>query len=233
MQITELFYSIDGEGTRTGLPVIFIRSFGCNMLCSYCDSHYAVLPSCTKTEIKEMSACEILDTIKQWPCKRVTLTGGEPLLQRDCYTLIKMLLEEQYEVNVETNGSINPYQVNPFNKEIMSYPYLYSDKLFFTFDYKCPSSGQEKKMDTTVLVDMEKRDVLKFVVGSTEDLYRAEQVIAEYRPNGQVYISPVFGKIEPKEIVEFIKDSEILRNADARMQLQLHKFIWPANMIGV
>ena len=120
MQITELFYSIDGEGTRTGLPVIFIRSFGCNMLCSYCDSHYAVLPSCTKTEIKEMSACEILDTIKQWPCKRVTLTGDQPLLQKDCYTLIKMLLEEQYEVNVETNGSINPYQVNPFNKEIMS-----------------------------------------------------------------------------------------------------------------
>ena len=88
-------------------------------------------------------------------------------------------------------------------------------------------------MNTTVLVDMEKRDVLKFVVGSTEDLYRAEQVIAEYRPNGQVYISPVFGKIEPKEIVEFIKNSEILRNADARMQLQLHKFIWPVDMTGV
>ena len=144
-----------------------------------------------------------------------------------------MVLEEQYEVNVGTNGSINPYQVNPFNKELMSYPYLYSDKLFFTFDYKCPSSGQEKKMNTAILTDMEKREVLKFVVGSTEDLHRAEQVITEYHPNGQIYISPVFGKIEPKEIVEFIKDSEVLRNAGARMQLQLHKFIWPVNMIGV
>lgn len=233
MQITELFYSIDGEGTRTGLPVIFIRSFGCNMLCSYCDSHYAVLPSCTKTEIKEMTACEILDAIQKWPCKRVTFTGGEPLLQRDCYTLIKMLLEEQYEVNVETNGSINPYRANPFTKEIMAYPYLYSDKLFFTFDYKCPSSEQEKKMNTSVLTDMQKRDVLKFVVGSAEDLRRVEQIIAEYHPDGQIYISPVFGKIEPKEIVEFIKASKILRDADARMQLQLHKFVWPVDMTGV
>ena len=180
-----------------------------------------------------MSACEILDTIKQWPCKRVTFTGGEPLLQKDCYTLIKMLLEEQYEVNVETNGSINPYQVNPFNKELMPYPYLYSDRLFFTFDYKCPSSGQEKKMNTAILTDMKKRDVLKFVVGSMEDLRKTEQIITEYHPDGQIYISPVFGRIEPKEIVEFIKNSEVLRNADVRMQLQLHKFIWPANMIGV
>ena len=233
MQITELFYSIDGEGTRTGLPVIFIRSFGCNMLCSYCDSHYAVLPSCTKTEIKEMSACEILDAIKQWPCKRVTLTGGEPLLQRDCYTLIKMLLEEQYEVNVETNGSINPYTLNPVNSDTLEEEYLNSDRLFFTFDYKCPTSNQEDKMDLSILKDMKQKDVLKFVVGSEEDLKKAERIVSYYSPKSQIYLSPVFGKIKSSDIVEFIKESDALLAANARMQLQLHKFIWDVNQIGV
>ena len=233
MQITEIFYSIDGEGTRAGLPVIFIRSFGCNMLCSYCDSHYSVLPSCKRTDVKEMSVSEICESIQQYPCKRVTFTGGEPLLQKDCYELIRALISYGYEVNVETNGSINPYRLNPYNSDTLEDEYLSSEKLFFTFDYKCPSSNQEDKMELSCLQDMREKDVLKFVVGDREDLEKAEAIVDHFSPKGQIYISPVFGKIESSDIVEFLKKSDTLLAANARMQLQLHKFIWDVSQIGV
>lgn len=233
MQITEIFYSIDGEGTRAGLPVIFIRSFGCNMLCSYCDSHYSVLPSCKRTDVKEMTVPEIINEIRKYPCKRITFTGGEPLLQKDCYELIRALISYGYEVNVETNGSINPYTLNPVNSDTLEEEYLNSDSLFFTFDYKCPTSNQEDKMDLSILKDMKQKDVLKFVVGSEEDLKKAEYIVSYYSPKGQIYLSPVFGKIKSSSIVEFIKESDALLAANARMQLQLHKFIWDVNQIGV
>ena len=233
MQITEIFYSIDGEGTRVGLPVVFIRSFGCNMLCSYCDSHYSVLPSCRRTDVKEMTISEIVDNVRKYPCKRVTFTGGEPLLQKDCYELIRALISFGYEVNVETNGSVNPYKLNPYCSDTLEEEYLNSNRLFFTFDYKCPTSNQEDKMDLSILRDMKNKDVLKFVVGSREDLEKAEYITAQYSPRGQVYLSPVFGKINSSDIVEFLKKSDTFLAVNARMQLQLHKFIWDVNQIGV
>lgn len=211
MKVVEIFKSIDGEGIRAGFPVTFIRLFGCNLRCSYCDSLYA----CDGTGYSDMTIEGILTEVYKLGCRRITLTGGEPLIHKDAKKLIAALITDGFEVNIETNGSI------PVGDVMFS-------NVILTVDYKCPTSGMESKMHMTNLERLRDKDVLKFVVGSREDL----DVCRRLRKftKAQIFISPVFGKIEPKEIVEYMLENEM---EDCRIQLQLHKIIYDPDARGV
>lgn len=214
MKVVEIFKSIDGEGKRAGLPTVFIRLFGCNLKCSYCDTRYG----CEGTDYKVMSIPYILDTLDRYKTKSVTITGGEPLIHPGIKQLVELLLHNGYWVNIETNGSqyIGHLPANP--------------NVFVTMDYKCPSSGMEDSMCLENLHTLSSTDVLKFVVGSQEDLITALSILEEYCPKAQIYFSPVFGKIEPSAIVDFILDHKL---NNCKVQLQMHKYIWDPNKRGV
>lgn len=216
MKVVEIFESIDGEGIRVGLPVTFIRLHGCNLRCSYCDSLYA----CDGDNYTEMSIEDILKKVKELNHKLITLTGGEPLIHPDVQYLIYALSKAGYLINIETNGAVD---IKPVIKK---------RGMIVTLDYKCPSSKMESKMILDNLTLLRKSDVLKFVVGSKEDLEKAKEVILKYELQGKcnIYFSPVFGNIEPREIVEFILENHLEK---VRMQLQIHKFIWDPDKRGV
>ena len=212
MKINEIFRSISGESINAGYLTIFIRAFSCNLRCSYCDSLYSV----EGNGYTEMSVDEIVEFIGQWTTKRVVYTGGEPLLQHDAKDLIFKLANGGYIVEVETNGAV---ALDSFPK---------SDSIIYTMDWKCPSSGMNDKMIAHNLSLLRENDVIKFVVGSEEDLDEAAKIIQQ--TSATPFISPVFGNIEPRDIVFYMKD----HNMDtARFQLQLHKYVWPIDMRGV
>lgn len=214
MKVVEIFKSIDGEGKRAGLPTVFIRLFGCNLKCSYCDTRYG----CEGDNYHIMSIPDILNRLKMYETKSVTITGGEPLIHPGIKQLVELLLRRGYWVNIETNGSqyIGHLPANP--------------NVFVTMDYKCPSSGVETSMCLENLHTLSPADVLKFVVGSQEDLITALTILEEYHPKAQIYFSPVFGKIEPASIVDFILDHRL---DNCKIQLQMHKIIWDPNKRGV
>ena len=214
MLVNEIFSSIEGEGIRSGYPVTFIRLYGCNLHCSYCDTRY----SCEGGDFKQMSVDEILDVVADLGFHRVTVTGGEPLIHKDVNELLMALIKAGYEVNIETNGAV--YVA----------PYTHSAKMIITLDYKSISSGENASMWLSNIPLLRKRDVLKFVVGSQEDLDDMRRIVIDYNPICSIYVSPIFGKIEPKEIVEYIKEHKL---ENCRVQLQMHKFIWPPQQRGV
>lgn len=212
MRVVEIFKSIDGEGIRAGFPVTFIRLEGCNLRCSYCDTKY----SYDNAKYTEMTVDEVYDKVYKLGCERITLTGGEPLIHEDVDKLVDRLTSDGFEVNIETNGSINISD------------YIDMNKVLLTMDYKCPSSGMSNQMLLCNLKTLRRRDVLKFVVGNKEDLDTCHDLIKYTR--AQVFISPIFGKIEPKEIVEYMLEHDM---QDCRIQLQLHKIIWNPEERGV
>ena len=214
--VVEIFDSIDGEGKRTGELATFIRLAGCNLRCSYCDTPYGL----EFNQGDKMTLTDIINACKEFGNKNVTLTGGEPLARLFIGDLITELALNDFEVNIDTNGSIPLYKA-PKLKNV-----------FYTMDYKCPSSEVEDKMDLDNLKFLDKDDVLKFVVGSEEDLERVATILDNNDIKAQIYISPVFGKIEPVAIVDFMKQhKDILKNA--KVQVQLHKIIWDPNERGV
>lgn len=216
MKVVEIFESIDGEGIRVGLPVTFIRLYGCNLNCSYCDSLYALKGN----NFTEMAIEDIMYKVRQLNHKHITLTGGEPLIHKDVRLLIEELVGANFKVNIETNGAVDITD------------YVRKRNIIITLDYKCPSSKMEDKMLLDNLNLVGSKDVVKFVVGDLKDLIKTKQIIQKYDLNNttNVFISPVFGDIEPREIVEFIL-KEHLENV--RVQLQLHKFIWEPDKRGV
>ena len=220
MQVVEIFKSIDGEGKRTGLPTTFIRLYGCNLHCSYCDTRYG----CEGGGYTEMGVDEIVSQCQRLNTTSITLTGGEPLIHPGVGTLVRELLTKGFWVNVETNGTVD---VRRF-RECM--PLAYSSQLFFTVDYKCPSSGMNRQMLTDMYKDLAQCDVIKFVVGSKEDLDAAKRILEYSQPQAEVYFSPVFGEIEPVEIVNYILEHEL---HNCKVQLQLHKIIWKPEVRGV
>lgn len=220
MNVIEIFKSIDGEGKRVGLPVVFVRFAGCNLRCSYCDTKYSYGEGDNPIEPKKMSVTEIESAIFGTGIREVTLTGGEPLWQSDIITLIRNLCERGYRVNVETNGSLIPPM----------FPSVVRENLFYTMDYKCNSSGMSDHMDMDAINSLDCQDVLKFVVGSKGDMDQAAHVVHNMRSRPQVYFSPVFGSIEPKEIVEYLLKNKLY---DCKVQVQLHKIIWAPEERGV
>lgn len=221
MKVVEIFNSIEGEGSRAGYLCTFIRLYGCNLRCTYCDSMYANEGS----DYTELSVNEILHTVQGYMCNKITLTGGEPLIHKDVATLLENLLKDNYFVNIETNGSID--LTNYYNK---FKTYIDLGKLMFTVDWKSLSSGMSSSMNQANLLLLTNKDVLKFVVGSGQDLDQMKNLINSNNLNCQVFVSPIFGDIEPKEIVEYLQFNKL---NSVRVQLQLHKFIWPVTMRGV
>lgn len=212
MLISEIFYSISGESVNAGYPTVFVRTFGCNLRCSYCDSMYAV----TGRDFKEMTVDEVFDEIEKFKCYRVILTGGEPLLQKDIMDLIIRLNENEYCVEIETNGAVDVGEVCNWGGVIV------------TMDWKSPSSGMNDKMIESNLTNLHASDVIKFVVGSKEDLDEMKRVLPKTR--ARAFVSPVFGEIEPKDIVQYLLDNHL---NNVRFQLQIHKFVWDKDKRGV
>lgn len=244
LKVSEIFSSIEGEGIRAGYIATFIRLIGCNLRCSYCDSMYAVEPK--GTDYRILTIEEIVNTCKAIGNYRVTLTGGEPLLnQEKSMKLIDKLLENEFSINIETNGAID---LQDYYKR-----YIHDDVLF-TIDYKGKSSGQNKfniitnyfpvmnpyfkHMDFYKERELEILNntiVIKFVVGNLEDLQEMKEFIHKYRTDKSndlagIFVSPVFGKIDPETIVNFLKKEKL---QEVRIQLQLHKFIWNSMKRGV
>lgn len=213
--VSEIFSSIEGEGIRAGYPATFIRLFGCNLRCTYCDSMYA----CEGTEFIKMTIPEIMSIVRSMGNKRITLTGGEPLIHKNVKELILALIADDCEVNIETNGAVDIA------------PYVDMADVIITMDFKCTDSGMREKMIHNNLFHLRTKDVLKFVVGSRQDLLDMLSVVSAFKSlTAQVFVSPVFGKIEPVEIVNFIKEHKL---QGVRLQLQLHKFIWEPQKRGV
>ena len=214
--VVEKFVSINGEGQKAGELALFVRFVGCNLSCSWCDTKWANTPTAPFTE---MSAQEICDLAKNSGVKNVTLTGGEPLLQNEITSLITALAKQGSSVEIETNGSV-------------PLPAISDSSVTFTMDYKLPSSEMESRMCLENFARLTPRDTVKFVCGSHADLERAAQIIAQYDLTNKckVYLSPVFTMIDPKDIVEYMKQHSL---NGVRLQLQLHKFIWDPNERGV
>ena len=211
MKVVEIFKSIDGEGIRVGYPVTFIRLAGCNLRCNYCDTKY----SYEDEKFTEMTPQEIYIQVYKLGGKRITLTGGEPLIHKDVKVLVDLLIQKGYELNIETNGSVDIT--------------LFLDKhTIITMDYKCASSDMEDKMLLDNISKLRKQDVLKFVVSDDNDLDTVQRIYQNTKAT--VYISPVFGRIEPKQIVEYMLEHNM---ENCRVQVQLHKIIWNPEERGV
>lgn len=227
-KVVEMFDSIEGEGKRAGRPATFIRLAGCNLRCSYCDTLYALFSEKEECKFKEMSLEEITNrSIK--PC--VTLTGGEPLLADGIEELVDKLLFDGHEINIETNGAVDIM-------ELLSNIRIHEeDKLFFTIDYKLPSSGVEEAMLMSNFESLMPQDVIKFVVGSDEDFARMCEIIEKIKPfydaasMPQIYIGCVFGAYDIKTLTEKVVENPLLENA--HIQLQMHKIIWNPEQRGV
>lgn len=216
-KVVEKFISINGEGSKAGQLAAFIRFQGCNLNCSYCDSKYA---NSDDAKYSLMTEEEIINYLNENKIKNVTLTGGEPLLQKNIKSLIFELLKLNYNVEIETNGSVN---IKPFISDL---------RPIFTLDYKTPSSLMENYMNEKNYNYLTKDDVVKFVVGNQKDLITAKNIIDKYDliNKAKVYFSPIYGQIDPKEIVAFMIENQL---NGVNFQLQLHKYIWNPNMRGV
>ena len=220
--IVEIFNSIEGEGKRVGSLCTFVRVAGCNLRCSYCDTTY----SFDVTQAVEMSVQDIMETIDKFGCHRVTLTGGEPLLNEEVIeSLIPALLRNAKEVNIETNGSI---LLTPILHKIIENDG--DDKIFFTMDWKSLSSGMSHKMLDENIDTLCFDDVLKFVVADKDDLEQMKNVIESHEIHAEIFVSPVFGKIQMRDIVEFLQQNNL---QNVRLQCQLHKIVWDPNERGV
>ena len=218
-QVAEKFVSINGEGRKAGQLAVFIRFLGCNLSCSYCDTAWAREK---KAACERMTEGEILKYIRETGVKNVTLTGGEPLLQKDIMILLELLAKEEgLLVEIETNGSISLKEISKWK-----------NRPSFTMDYKLPGSGMEQEMKAENAACLSEQDTVKFVIGSREDFFCAKEIIEEWKLKDicAVYLSTVFGKIEPKEIVELMIEHQM---NGVNLQLQLHKYIWDPQMRGV
>jgi len=220
MKINEIFCSLNGESELSGFRTVFIRTYGCNCACVYCDTTY----SWQGNEFTEMTIDEIVKKVESYNCKRVTLTGGEPTLQQDIEELILALSEKKYHIEIETNGAVDLRPI--IDHLIVGRCFL--DNVSFTMDWKCPSSGAHHKMIPSNLRQLDFDDVVKCVVQNKEDLDEAARI--NELTCATVYLSPVFGKIGLVDIANYLLDNEI---NDMRLQVQLHKIIWDSNARGV
>jgi 7-carboxy-7-deazaguanine synthase len=212
LKINEIYISIQGESTKAGSPCVFVRLTYCNLRCSYCDTEYAFY------EGKDYTIDQVIDMVKEYDCKLVEITGGEPLVQdEECRLLMKRLCDENFEVILETGGSLPVKDVDTRVKIIM--------------DLKCPSSGMMKKNLYNNINFLKPDDELKFVIGSREDYDWTKEIINEFGLEQKCIIlfSVVFGKLEPVKLVEWMLKDRIR----ARFQLQMHKFIWQPDSKGV
>ena len=211
LKVNEIYKSIQGESTHTGLPCVFVRLTYCNLRCSYCDTEYAFHDG------EDMSIDQIITRIKPMRTKLIEITGGEPMLQDNTIPLMKQLLKNNYNVLLETSGAISLKDVP---KKVMK-----------IVDFKCPSSNMSDKNLWSILDELNNFDEIKFVIGNLKDYQWTKKKIKDYSLTlkWSVLISPVFGKITLEQLANWIlKD-----NLNVRLQLQMHKYIWNPNKQGV
>ncbi|MBW2653979.1 MAG: radical SAM protein [Deltaproteobacteria bacterium] len=212
LDICEIFYSLQGESTFAGMPCIFIRLSGCNLSCSWCDTRYA------NEECHSMTFDQILKKIAPYHCNLVEVTGGEPLFQNDTPALISMLLEKNYQVLLETNGSKNIKDI-PLN-------------CIKIIDIKCPSSNESDSFLSENIDFLTEYDEIKFVIGSRKDYEFAKFVIGNKLlkiSQKKIHLSPVFGQIPLKAVAAWMIED----NLPARLSLQQHKIVWDPDKRGV
>lgn len=217
--VVETFVSINGEGQKSGELALFIRFKGCNLNCNYCDTKWA---NEAEAVCEFMTADEICQVIIDSGVLNVTLTGGEPLIQKNIKKLTDIILEKtNCNIEIETNGSVSIEKWHNHN-----------ERLSITMDYKLPDSEMEDKMFVKNFDYLMKNDTLKFVCSSISDMKRAENVIKQNNlcEKCKVYFSPVFDKIAPEQMVEYMKNNKLNK---VRLQLQMHKFIWEPTKRGV
>ncbi|MBT3520445.1 MAG: radical SAM protein [Gammaproteobacteria bacterium] len=204
VSINEIFYSIQGEAKNTGKPTVFIRTAGCPFRCSYCDTDYAF------TEGKQKKISEVIKYVKKFDTKYITVTGGEPLAQKNIKNLLELLISNSYDISLETSGLI----------DISSVP----EDIEIVMDIKTPSSNEESKNIKKNLSIIKKTDVLKFVIGDKNDYEWSKEVLSENNliNFSNIYFSPVHDLLKPKDIAKWILDD----NLKVTLQLQIHKYIW-------
>jgi 7-carboxy-7-deazaguanine synthase len=211
LKINEIYCSIQGEGSKAGLPCVFVRLTFCNLRCSYCDTEFAFF------EGKDLSIGDIIQEVRKYNCSLVEITGGEPLIQDESLSLMKQLADSGFEVLLETGGSLSIKNIDPRVKIIM--------------DLKTPSSGMLMKNMYENINCLKKDDEVKFVIGSREDYLWSKNTIEKYSldKKASILFSVVFGKLLPVELVNWILEDKL----NVRFQLQLHKFIWKPEERGV
>ncbi len=204
LKIFEIFYSLQGESSRVGLPTIFIRLSGCPMRCHYCDTAYAFQGG------SMMDMDDIMETIKKYDTHYVTVTGGEPLAQKEVLSLLKVLADQNYDLSLETGGGISIKEVDPRIKIIL--------------DIKTPESGEEKKNHWENLNLIHAKDEIKFVLCSREDYDWAKKILDQYKLTEKCHVlfSPVYQKLNATDLGNWILEDQL----PVRLQIQLHKLLW-------
>jgi 7-carboxy-7-deazaguanine synthase len=212
LHINEIFYSIQGESTHAGRPCVFVRLTGCNLRCRWCDTEYAFF------EGRKMTIAEVATIVTSHQCNLVEITGGEPLLQEGIYPLADTLLKSKHTVMIETSGAVDVSRLDPRVIKIM--------------DLKCPGSGECNRNLWSNLGHLRARDEVKFVLADRADYEWARDTIRARNLDGRVnalLMSPVFGVLDPAELAQWILEDRI----PVRLQIQIHKHIWPPDTRGV
>ena len=211
LKINEIFFSIQGESSWVGHPTVFVRTSGCHLRCTYCDTTYAYHAG------ERMSLDQILTEVRRHPARYVCVTGGEPLLQAPVHTLMKRLCDEGYHVSLETSGDKDCAAVDPRVKKVI--------------DVKTPDSGEPKAFDERNLGFVDRDTEFKFVICSEKDFEWAEGFAQQNKlfEKSNVLYSPSFKCVSERWLAEKILSS----GSPARLQLQLHKYIWPPDTRGV
>ena len=202
LNITEIFYSLQGEAKEVGITTVFVRLTGCPLRCNYCDTAYAFKGN------NPLSIQHILAEIAQYNTQYVCVTGGEPMAQSNCLKLLDALINNDYKVSMETSGSIDIAPVN--------------NKVSIVMDIKTPSSTEEHQNRYENLSILKSKDQLKFVIASRLDFDWCTEILENHKVESEVLFSPVYDSLKPVELAEWILE----RKLKVRLQVQLHKILW-------
>ena len=204
LRISEIFFSLQGEASRVGLPTVFVRLTGCPLRCSWCDTAHAFSGG------QSMTLAAILARVAEFPTRQVCVTGGEPLAQKACLDLLRVLCDRGYDVSLETSGALDLSQVDPRVSRIM--------------DLKAPGSGEAGRNRWEILACLGPRDEVKIIIASRADYEWARERLAEHdlARRCPVLLSPAQGLVEPRDLAEWI----LADGLPVRFQLQLHKLLW-------
>ncbi len=211
LTVNEIFFSIQGEGTRAGLPCVFVRLTGCPLRCVYCDTAYAF------HEGQRREEADVIAEIERFPCRLVLLTGGEPLAQPPAFPFVSALADRGWQVLVETSGHVPIEALDARAVAIL--------------DVKTPRSGEMHRMHWENLDRLRERDEVKFVIADRQDYEWSRSLVREraLADRGPVLFSPVHGVLDPGALARWVLDDGL----PARVQVQLHKYLWPGVERGV
>ena len=202
LNITEIFYSLQGEAKEVGIPTVFVRLTGCPLRCNYCDTTYAFKGN------NPLSIESIMEQVEKYNTRYVCVTGGEPMAQSNCLILLDTLIEAGYKVSMETSGSID---ISPVNK-----------KVSVVMDLKTPSSTEQSQNRYENIALLESKDQLKFVIASRSDFDWCCSILESYDVLSDVLFSPVYENLKPVDLADWILEKQL----NVRLQVQLHKLLW-------